>query len=64
MRTTLDIPEDIFNEAKDLMHFKSKTDVIIHALKEYIRHSKLEKLTKLEDVIDIEIDLKKQRRRK
>ena len=63
MRTTLEIPMDIFNEAKALMHFKSKTDVMVHALKEYIRRKKLDELTEIQEPIELNIDIGKQRRR-
>jgi uncharacterized Fe-S cluster-containing MiaB family protein len=64
MRTTLDIPMEIINEAKALMNFKSKTDVMIHALKEYIRRKKLDELTEINEPIELKIDIGKQRRRK
>jgi len=54
---------DIFNEAKALMHFKSKTDVMVHALKEYIRRKKLDELTEIQEPIELNIDIGKQRRR-
>ncbi|MDH4200944.1 MAG: type II toxin-antitoxin system VapB family antitoxin [Spirochaetia bacterium] len=63
MRTTLDIPENLFNEAKALMRFKSKTDVMIHALTEYIRRKKLDELTEIKEPIELDIDVAKQRRR-
>jgi len=64
MRTTLDIPESLIDEAKDLMHFKSKTDVMIYALTEYIRRKKLDELAQMTEPIELHIDIDKQRRRK
>lgn len=47
MRTTLDIPEELFNEAKSLLGFKSKTDIVIYSLEEVIRKKKLQELADL-----------------
>ena len=33
MRTTLDIPKDLLNEAQRLLEFKSKTDTVIFSLR-------------------------------
>jgi len=45
------------------MRFKSKTDVMIHALTEYIRRKKLDELTEIKEPIELDIDVAKQRRR-
>ena len=37
MRTTLDLPEELLNQAMALSHIKTKTQVIKLALKEFIR---------------------------
>jgi len=63
MRTTLDIPEDLLNEAKVLLKFKSKTDTIIFALRELIRRGRIEELKALHGQIDLEIDTATSRRR-
>jgi len=41
MRTTLNLPEDLLNEAMKAAHVKTKTKVIITALEELIRKSKI-----------------------
>ncbi|MFZ5470868.1 MAG: type II toxin-antitoxin system VapB family antitoxin [Myxococcota bacterium] len=63
MRTTLDIPEELMEEAKSLLHFKSKTDTIIVALKELIRRRRIEELKALHGKVDLQIDLTGSRRR-
>ena len=63
MRTTLDIPEDLMEEAKRLLGYKSKTDVIIFALKELIRRKRIEELKGLMGKIDLKIDIAASRRR-
>ena len=44
MRTTLDLPEDLLQQAAKLSKEKTKTGTIVRALWEYIRLKKLEKL--------------------
>ncbi len=63
MRTTLDIPEDLLEEARQLVTFKSKTDTIILALQELIRSRKREQLRALKGKIEVEVDLASSRRR-
>jgi len=63
MRTTLDIPAELLNEAKDILGFKSKTDTIIMALKEMIRLHRLREIQNSFGKIDIDIDLDKTRKR-
>ncbi len=64
MRTTLNVPQDLMEEALRITRFRSKTDVIIYSLKELIRRKRLEELKDLKGKIDIEIDLKRSRRRR
>lgn len=63
MRTTLDLPEDLLDEAKALTRFKSKTDVVIHSLKELIRRQRIEELKALSGHVSLHIDVPKSRRR-
>ena len=46
MRTTLDLPEDLINEAMKATHINTKTKVIITALEDLIRKSKISALKK------------------
>lgn len=63
MRTTLDIPEPLIEEARDLLGFKSKTDTVILALRELVRRRRVEELKTLFGSIELEIDLDESRRR-
>ena len=63
MRTTLDLPENLVEEARRLLGFKSKTDTIVLSLQELIRKKKIENLKALFGKIELEIDLEKSRRR-
>lgn len=63
MRTTLDIPEELIEEARALLGFKSKTDTVILSLQELIRHKRIEELKALLGKVKLEIDLPASRRR-
>lgn len=63
MRTTLDLPEELLQEAMDLLKFKSKTDTIILSLQELIRNKRIEELKSLAGKIKLEIDIPSSRRR-
>lgn len=57
MRTTMDLPEDLVEEAKSLSGTRSKTAAVILALKDYIDRKKIDSLRKLRGSIAIERDL-------
>ncbi len=57
MRTTLDIPNNLVQEAMRLTHVKTKTRVIVKALEELIRKSKIAELKDFKGKIDLDIDL-------
>lgn len=63
MRTTLDLPESLVEEAKSLLGYKSKTDTIVFALEELIRRRKIQRLKGLFGKVSIDVDLAKSRRR-
>jgi Arc/MetJ family transcription regulator len=63
MRTTLDIPEDLLADAQGILGYKSKTDVVIAALRELVRRHKIQKLKELAGQVEIDIDLDRSRRR-
>lgn len=57
MRTTLDLPENLINEAMRVTHTSTKTGVIVKALEELVRRNKISELKKFKGKIDLEIDL-------
>jgi len=63
MRTTLDLPENLLNEAMKATHIQTKTQVIVTALEELIRKSKIAELKKYKGKVDLEIDLQALRNR-
>jgi Arc/MetJ family transcription regulator len=57
MRTTMDLPEDLLEEAKSISGTRSKTAAVILALKDYIDRKKIDSLRKLRGSIAVERDL-------
>ncbi len=57
MRTTLDLPENLMSEAMKISHSRTKTGVIILALKELIRKSKISGLKNFKGKIDLDLNL-------
>ena len=63
MRTTLDLPIDLVEEARAALGFKSKTDTVVLALRELVRRRRLDDLKDLLGRVDLDIDLSTSRRR-
>ena len=63
MRTTLDLPENLLKEAMDASRIDTKTAVIIKALEELVRKSRITDLKKYHGKIDLNIDLNELRDR-
>ena len=57
MRTTLDLPENLLKEAMEVTHCQTKTAVIIQALQEIIRKSRISQLKRFKGKIDLNINL-------
>lgn len=57
MRTTLDLPEDLLNEAMKVTHTGTKTAVIIKALEDLVRKSTISDIKKYKGKMNLEIDL-------
>ena len=57
MRTTLDLPQDLLEEAMSLTDTGTKTAVIVLALEELIRRAKIVELKKYRGKISLPIDL-------
>lgn len=64
MRTTLDLPEDLLSIAMKSTGCKTKTAVIIQALQEIIRKSRVRELKNYRGKIPIELDIDVLRDRK
>ena len=57
MRTTLDLPENLVDEALKVSHLKTKTALIITALEELVRKSRIQELKSYKGKINLDIDL-------
>lgn len=57
MRTTLDLPEDLMNEALRVTGIKTKTQLIITALEELVRKSTISELKDFKGKVDLDMDL-------
>jgi hypothetical protein len=60
---TLDLPEDLIKEAMKVTNIKTKTKVIITALEQLIRKSKIAEIKIYKEKVDLDIDLNKLRGR-
>ncbi|OGS34864.1 MAG: hypothetical protein A2293_07055 [Elusimicrobia bacterium RIFOXYB2_FULL_49_7] len=63
MRTTLDLPEKLMHEAMKITNFRTKTNVIIHALEGLIQKNKLSKIKEYKGKLNLNIDLNMLRER-
>ena len=63
MRTTLDLPEDLVEEARASLGYSSKTDTVVFALREVVRRSRVEELKRLLGRIEFDFDPTKLRER-
>jgi hypothetical protein len=57
MRTTLDLPEALIDEAMAVTHIKTKTDLIKTALQNLIQKEKIKDLKRYFGKVDLDIDL-------
>ncbi len=63
MRTTLDIPAELIEEARRVLGFKSKTDTVVLSLQELVRRKRIEELKALMGAVTLDIDVPASRRR-
>jgi Arc/MetJ family transcription regulator len=63
MRTTLDLPDSLVQEAMALTRMKTKTEVIKAALQNLIQKEKIKDIKKYYGKIDLEINLDDLRKR-
>ena len=57
MRTTIDIPEDLINEAMRVTQSPTKTELIKNALYNIIQKNRIKSLKNYKGKIDLDIDL-------
>lgn len=64
MKTTLDLPEDLLDEAMRLSHKETMTDVVVAALEELVHRIRILGLKDFKGKVDLDIDLSALRERK
>jgi Arc/MetJ family transcription regulator len=63
MRTTLILPEQLIDEARRTLGFTSKTDTVVHALREVVRRGRTEDLKAMLGKVKFEFDPTELRKR-
>jgi Arc/MetJ family transcription regulator len=63
MRTTLDLPDQLVQEAMKASHQKTKTAVIIAALQDLVRKNRIQELRQFKGLVDLNVDLDVLRKR-
>ncbi|MBI2437846.1 MAG: type II toxin-antitoxin system VapB family antitoxin [Lentisphaerae bacterium] len=63
MRTTLDLPDVLMQDAMKVSNQKTKTAVIITALQDLVRKSRLQELRRFKGRVAIDLDLNAVRKR-
>jgi Arc/MetJ family transcription regulator len=56
MRTTLILPDELLEEARNALGFRSKTDTVVYALREVVRRSRAEELKAMLGKVRFEFD--------
>lgn len=57
MRTTLDLPKELMDEAMKITKINTKTQLIITALEDLIRKTKISGLKEFKGKVDLDIDM-------
>jgi Arc/MetJ family transcription regulator len=63
MRTTLNLPDKLVQDAMEASRQKTKTAVIIVALQDLVRKSRIQELRQFKGRVDLDVDLDVLRKR-
>ena len=63
MRTTLDLPVKLLEEARRILGVKSKSDAIVLSLTEIVRRKRIDELKAMRGKVQLYIDVAASRRR-
>lgn len=63
MRTTLDLPEGLVEEARSSLGYSSKTDTVVFALREVVRRGRVDELKRLMGKVEFDFDPTRLRKR-
>lgn len=61
MRTTIDLPDDLLEEARRRSNLRTKRETVVAGLQELVRKANRESLRELAGKIDLDIDLNRSR---
>lgn len=64
MRTTLDLPECLMDDALKLASGKTKTAVITLALEEFVRKNRIQALKNYKGKVELDLDMDSLRKRR
>ena len=64
MKTSMNIPKELVEEAKKLGNTTTQTQAVILALHEFVQKRKAQKLTELKGTLANDYDYKKQRKKR
>ena len=64
MRTSMNIPPELLDKAQKLSHSKTKTQVVILALEEFIQRRKIQELMELKGSLKEDYSYKKYRKKR
>lgn len=64
MRTTLEIPDDLLEEARRAIHARTLRETVIAGLEELVRRAKREALRGLAGRLDLDLDVGRSRGRR
>jgi Arc/MetJ family transcription regulator len=56
LRTTLDLPDGLVEEARSALGYSSKTDTVVFALREVVRRGRVDDLKRLMSKVEFESD--------
>ncbi len=63
MRTTVDLPKELLEEARRATGSKTMRETIVHGLEELVKRDKRERLRALAGKIHLDLDLSRSRKR-
>jgi hypothetical protein len=64
MKTTLDLPAELLDAARRSCNARTNAEAVIAGLTELVRKSKREELRRLAGQVDLEVDLRRSRKRR
>lgn len=63
MKITVNLPDDLLNEAMELTRARSKSELIRHALLNLVRKNKIKELKEFKGKVDLNVNLEATRKR-